>query len=149
MSFRFFSLSLVAVLLLAGSCAPAEDAGGTAGSGAAAMPDTNDSGNPLSGTWSGTWGPTPQHRNDVVVDLEWDGANLTGAVTPMNPEQDPVPLSTATFDPATGHVMMHAMTTNNAGQEVHFMIEGQLDGNSMTGSWSHEGSQGDFSITKN
>lgn len=144
MNFRLFSLSLVAVLLLAGACAPAEEAGGDAGSGAA-MADTNSSADPISGTWSGTWGPTPQHRNDVTVDLEWDGTNLTGTV---NPGADAVPLSSATFDPATGHVMMHAMATNNFGQAVDFMIDGQLDGNSMMGSWSHEGNQGDFSITR-
>lgn len=142
MNFRLFTFSLVAVLLLAGSCAPAEDAL----SGAGALADTDNSGNPISGTWSGTWGPTPQHRNDVVVELEWDGTNLTGTV---DPGPDAVPLSSASFDPATGKVMMHAMTTNNFGQEVHFMIEGQLDGTSMAGSWSHEGSQGDFSITRN
>jgi hypothetical protein len=146
MSFRLFAFLLASVLVLAGSCAPAEDAGAGAGSGEAAMADTNDSGDPISGTWSGTWGPTPQHRNDVVVDLEWDGTNLTGTV---NPGPDAVPLSTATFDPATGHVMMQAMATNNFGQEVHFMIDGQLDGSSMTGSWSHEGTEGDFSISRN
>jgi hypothetical protein len=37
---------------------------------------------PLSGTWSGDWGPTPTHRNQVTVELKWDGKELTGKVNP-------------------------------------------------------------------
>ena len=34
------------------------------------------------------------------------------------------------------------------GTTVHYMVEGQLDGDSMTGSWSHDDREGDFSITR-
>jgi hypothetical protein len=116
------------------------------GSGDAAMADAADSGDPLTGTWSGDWGPSPEHRNEVTLELSWDGATLTGTV---NPGPDAITLTDTSFDPATGNVMMHAMATNYLGEEAHYTIEGQLDGTSMTGSWNHEGNQGDFSITKN
>jgi hypothetical protein len=38
------------------------------------------SADPLSGTWSGDWGPNASDRNTVNVDLKWDGKALTGTV---------------------------------------------------------------------
>jgi hypothetical protein len=32
-----------------------------------------ESDDPLTGIWTGTWGPTPIHRMDVTVELKWDG----------------------------------------------------------------------------
>lgn len=59
----------------------------------------------LSGTWSGDWGPTAQHRNPVTLDLKWDSTSLSGTV---NPGPTPIPLSKASFDPGTGAVHMEA-----------------------------------------
>src|SRR5262245_57024510 len=30
-------------------------------------------GHPLTGTWSGDWGPTPTQRNHVTLVMSWDG----------------------------------------------------------------------------
>jgi hypothetical protein len=30
-------------------------------------------GEPLSGTWAGDWRPSPDGRNQVTVELKWDG----------------------------------------------------------------------------
>ena len=99
---------------------------------------------PLSGTWTGDWGPTPQHRNQVTVDLTWDGSRLTGTV---NPGPDAVELGATSFDPATGMVKMEADAESFRGT-VHFVIEGKLEGNTMMGSWNHDNRTGDFTITK-
>ena len=37
---------------------------------------------PLSGTWTGDWGPSPGDRNEVTVELKLDGGTLTGVVNP-------------------------------------------------------------------
>ena len=37
---------------------------------------------PLSGTWTGDWGPSASDRNPVTVELKWDGTVLTGTVNP-------------------------------------------------------------------
>jgi len=99
---------------------------------------------PLTGTWTGDWGPTPTHRNPVIVELEWDGTNLTGTV---NPGPQAIELAAASFDAATGTVKMEADATGFRGA-VHFMIEGKLEGTEMAGSWNHDNTAGDFKITK-
>ena len=97
----------------------------------------------LSGTWTGDWGPSPRDRNAVVVELAWDGATLSGQV---NPGPNAVELTVAAFDPATNLVTMEADAESFQGP-VHYVIEGTLDGNMISGSWGHDDVQGDFTIT--
>ena len=99
---------------------------------------------PLSGTWTGDWGPTATHRNSVTVELKWDGKALTGTV---NPGPQAIPLKSATFDAASNSVRMEADARGRGGQ-VHYTIEGKLANGTMTGSWNHDNQKGDFKITK-
>ena len=100
---------------------------------------------PLSGTWTGDWGPTPTHRNPVTMELRWSGSMLTGAV---NPEAENIILTSASFDSATGMVTMEAEAPHR-GETYHYTIEGRLEGNTMTGTWSHDHDlEGDFRVTK-
>ncbi len=100
---------------------------------------------PLSGTWTGDWGPSPTHRNPVTVELKWDGKNLTGTV---NPGPDAVELKKATFDSKNGEVHFEADAKNRRGDPVHYIIDGKVETNTMTGSWNHDNRKGDFKITK-
>jgi len=144
MSTRPLFLVLFAALVLTASCAPADDAATeSAPATDAAMADSS-SDDSMSGTWSGDWGPTPEHRNPVTLELSWDGTSLSGTV---NPGPDATPLDSAMFDPATGNIRMEASATDFRG-EHHFMIDGRLEGNTMSGSWMHDGAEGDFAITK-
>ena len=83
---------------------------------------------------------TPTHRNDVTLELAWDGTTLTGTA---NPGTEPVEIHAATFDPASGAIALEA----DVG-EVHFVFEGEMDGDSMTGSWNHDDREGDFLVTR-
>jgi hypothetical protein len=56
----------------------------------------NAADDPLSGTWTGDWGPSATDRNQVTVELKWDGNRLIGTV---NPGANAVELKKATFDP--------------------------------------------------
>lgn len=115
----------------------------TAFSQAGAAPD------PLSGTWSGDWGPSPQDRNQVNLDLKFDGKALTGVVKSIQPSRPDVTISNSTFDSATKTVKMEAETKNpRSGQTVKYVIQGKLEGTTMTGSWNHDGRTGDFKLTK-
>ena len=100
---------------------------------------------PLSGTWVGDWGPSPQDRNQVTVELKWDGKNLTGTV---NPGPDAVALTKATFDPKTSAVHFEADAKNRRGNPIHYLIDGKVEKGTMTGAWSHDNRKGDFKITK-
>src|SRR6266498_4887434 len=99
---------------------------------------------PLSGTWTGDWGPSADDRNQVTVELKWDGKVLTGTV---NPGPNAVALQKCTFDPKTGAVHMEADTKSRSGKDIHYVIEGKLENGSMTGSWNHDNRKGDFKIT--
>lgn len=100
---------------------------------------------PLSGTWTGDWGPSAADRNPVTVELKWDGKALTGSV---NPGANAVALQKCTFDAKTGAVHMEADTKGRRGNDIHYMIDGKVEKDTMTGSWNHDDRKGDFKITK-
>ena len=102
---------------------------------------------PLSGTWTGDWGPSPSDRNDVTLVLKWDGKALTGNVTAGTNVSAPIPIQKGTFDPKTGAVHMEADAMSR-GRSVHYVIDGKVEKNTMTGSWNHDNRKGDFKITK-
>ena len=64
----------------------------------AIVPVFAQEGHPLTGTWHGDWGPTPTHRNDVTLVLEWDGKNISGLI---NPGPESIKLSKATLEPSS------------------------------------------------
>ena len=105
----------------------------------------NAADDPLSGTWAGDWGPSEWDRNQVTVELKWDGKNLTGTV---NPGPNAVELKKATFDAKSGAIHFEADATDRRGNQIHYVIDGKLEKGTMTGSWSHDNRKGDFKITK-
>jgi hypothetical protein len=104
---------------------------------------------PLTGTWTGDWGPSPGDRNTVNVDLKWDGKTLNGIVHSINFKRPDVTLTKSTFDAKTGAVHMEADVPNpRGGQPTHFVIDGKLANGSISGSWNHDTTKGDFKLTK-
>jgi hypothetical protein len=104
---------------------------------------------PLTGTWTGDWGPNAADRNTVSVDLKWDGKALTGVVHSINYQRADVTLQKTTFNAASGAVHMEADVMNpRGGAAVHYIIDGKLANGSMSGSWNHGNSKGDFKLTK-
>jgi hypothetical protein len=101
---------------------------------------------PLSGTWTGDWGPSAGDRNSVNVQLKYDGKMLTGTVNSQG--ASPVQLQKSTYDPKTGAVHMEAETKGRRGETIRYVIAGKLDKNTMTGSWTHDNRKGDFKLTK-
>jgi len=107
------------------------------------------SADPLTGTWAGDWGPNAGDRNEVNVDLKWDGKALTGTVHSINYKRDDVTISKGTYTAATNKVHLEADAKNpRGGQNVHYVIDGTLAGKTMSGSWNHDASKGDFKLTK-
>jgi hypothetical protein len=97
----------------------------------------------LSGTWTGDWGPSPEDRNQVTLELKWSDQNLTGTV---NPGPNAVEIQKTTFDPKTGAVHFEADAKSRRGTSIHYIIDGKVEKNTMTGSWSHDNRKGDFKI---
>lgn len=100
---------------------------------------------PLSGTWIGDWGPSPMDRNQVTVELKWDGKVLSGTV---NPGPNAVEIKNATYNPQSGVIHMEADAMSRRGGQVHYMIDGKVEDDTMTGTWNHDNRKGDFKIAK-
>ena len=126
---KTLQLALLAVFLVAG----------------VSVVSLNAADDPLNGTWAGDWGPSATDRNQVTVELKWDGKNLTGTV---NPGANAVELKKATFDPKTDAIHFEADATNRRGNQIHYVIDGKVEGGTMTGTWKHDNRNGDFKITK-
>jgi hypothetical protein len=107
-------------------------------------------GHPLVGTWSGDWGPTATHRNQVTIVLTWDGKNVSGLA---NPGPDSIALKTVTLDSSKWTVHLEADAKDSKGNPVRFVADGKLDNilaykRTLTGVWSHGNVKGDFKLTR-
>lgn len=142
-----WSIGLLSMLLILAACASEPDAETTA-----VEPEMTDMAEPteavdadaLSGTWTGDWGPSVEHRNPVTVNLMQDGMNVTGTI---NPGDQDIQLTSGTFDPDTGMVMLEAQAEGRGGV-LNYTIEGQVTGNTFSGTWTHENGEGTFSVMR-
>lgn len=101
---------------------------------------------PLTGTWTGKWGPTPERQTDVTLELKWDGTNLKGTI---NPQSRAAELGKASFNTQTNAITMELDIKDNNGDTDHYAIQGKVDGKKMSGTWTRKNGQGDFHIAKN
>jgi hypothetical protein len=139
---RLLAVCLLISFCATVSCARVQGAQGTEGSG--------DS---LSGTWVGDFGPAFYDRNTISLELKWDGKNLTGMVKPGVPGArmyrnfEGFPISNASFDPGTGLIKFEAMYQPRGRR---YLIEGKIKGDTFNGTWNRpeENKDGDFKLTR-
>ena len=103
-------------------------------------------GHPLTGTWSGDWGPNSTERHQVTLVMNWDGKNVTGL---FNPGPDSFPIASVYVDPATWTIRIEADTKDKA----HIKAEGKLEDlgsyhRFISGTWQQGGAMGNFKITR-
>ena len=97
-----------------------------------------------SGKWSGDYGPDAQRRDPVTLDLRWENATLRGTVHAGPRSLD---ISQAVFKPETGAIQIQFDAQAN-GRAVHYVVDGKLEGDQISGSWTHDDQKGDFRVTK-
>ena len=107
-------------------------------------------GHPLTGTWSGDWGPTATQRNHLTIVMNWDGNNVTGMI---NPGPDAVPLASVFLDVTNWTIRLEADAKDPSGSPAHITAEGKLDDiasyhRKITGTWRQGTAKGDFRITR-
>lgn len=107
-------------------------------------------GHPMSGVWVGDWTPQGEQQQRVVVVLDWLGTELAGTI---NPGPKATPIRNATVNPADWSLHFEADAANGEGKSVHYVIDGKLDdlgtyNRSLAGTWTVDGKQGTFSITR-
>ena len=107
-------------------------------------------GYPLTGTWSGDWGPTATQRHPVTLVMNWDGKNVTGLI---NPGPDAIPIKSVFVDVSTWTVRIEADGKDQSGKPVPITAEGKLEDlgsyhRFITGTWQQGSQKGDFKITR-
>jgi hypothetical protein len=107
-------------------------------------PVFSQQGHPLTGTWSGDWGPTSTQRHQITFVMNWDGKNVTGLI---NPGPDSIPIASVFVDPATWTIRIEA----NGKERI--TAEGKLEDlgsyhRTIKGSWTQGTTKGDFRITR-
>jgi len=108
-------------------------------------------GHPLKGSWSGDWGTSASNRQHVVLNLNWDGKEISGVI---NPGPTAVTLTTATLDPSTWTVHFVGDGKDKNGASVHYVIDGKVENlgafqRFITGTWTQGSEKGTFKVTRN
>jgi len=98
-----------------------------------------------SGKWAGEYGMGTDRREPINVDLHWEDTNLRGVV---RAGARSLPLTKASFKPETGAISMEFDAEGNGGRTVHYIIDGKVSGDTMSGTWTHDDQSGDFQVKK-
>jgi len=107
-------------------------------------------GHPLSGTWTGDWGPPNQaQKTHITLVLNWDGDKVTGV---MNPGPDSSPLNVF-VDYSSWSVRLDAESKDTAGKAVRIEAEGKLEDigsprRKLVGMWRQADVTGEFKVTR-
>src|SRR5919108_2955066 len=81
-------------------------------------------GHPLTGTWTGDWGPSATQRNHLTLVMNWDGKSVTGTI---NPGPDAIPMASVFVDVTNWTVRIEADTKDQSGNPAHIAAEGRLE----------------------
>ena len=131
---RAFTLALA--LLLASLAAPAAVSA--------------QEGHPLKGSWIGTWGPSQNHTDDVLIVMNWDGKALTGKI---NPGTDNIEIKNASLNPTGWLVHLEGDGKDKSGKPITYVIDGKIENlglphRSIVGTWKSQTENGKFTITR-
>ena len=107
-------------------------------------------GHPLTGTWSGDWGATPDKRTRITLVMTWNGKALTGTI---NPGPEAMTVGRVTVDYAKWTVRLEADGKDSSGKPVRVLADGKLDDigswhRTLSGTWTRAGAKGTFKLTR-
>ena len=107
-------------------------------------------GHPLTGTWSGDWGPSTAQRNHLTLVMSWDGKNISGV---LNPGDNAVQIPSIFLDVTNWTVRIEADAKDQSGKAVHIAAEGKLDDigsyhRKLSGLWTQGTAKGDFRLIR-
>jgi hypothetical protein len=117
---------------------------------AVAIPAVAQEGYPLTGVWSGDWGPSAKERNHTTLVLSWDGKTVQGLV---DPGPDSAKVRVATLDSTKWTVRFEYDLKDKSGKLVPFIVDGKLQNPAsrknrmVVGTFTHGTVKGDFKIT--
>src|SRR5688572_7396681 len=117
---------------------------------AAPAPVSAQEGHPLKGSWIGTWGPSQNHTDDVLVVMNWDGKALTGKI---NPGTDNIEIKNASLNPVGWLVHLEGDGKDKSGKPITYVIDGKIENlglphRSIVGTWKSQTESGKFTINR-
>jgi hypothetical protein len=106
-------------------------------------------GHPLTGTWSGDWGPSAAQRTHITMVMTWDGKSVSGTI---NPGPEAIAVDTIGLD-VTKWLVRFDANAKNASGPVRISAEGRLDDiasahRTISGTWQQGSTKGDFKLTR-
>ena len=114
------------------------------------VPGRAQEGHPMTGSWVGDWGSTPNQRHRVVIEMKWTGKQLVGTI---NPGPAAIPMRVATVNPNDWSLHVEADARDEQGRAITYVIDGKIDdlgtyNRSIAGTWNAGSTKGDFKITR-
>jgi hypothetical protein len=114
-----------------------------------ALPTPAQEGHPLTGTWSGDWGPSPASRRHITMVMAWDGKTVTGTI---NPGPDAVPVPAIQLDVVNWTIRFETTAKTAAGTET-IAVEGRIEDlgsphRAVAGTWRQGSAKGSFKLTR-
>lgn len=114
-----------------------------------AWPAPAQEGHPLTGTWSGDWGPSSSSRTHITMVMAWDGKTITGTI---NPGPDAVPVPAIQLDVANWTIRFEGTAKSGSGAEK-IAAEGKIaelgsPHRTITGTWRQGAGKGSFKLTR-
>jgi len=96
---------------------------------------------------TGHWGA----RGQTLLELKFDGKKTVSGTTIWTNGREAerrVPIDAGTFDLKSGALKIEGDGTGPDNAPAHFVIEGKLEKETLTGTYRFGGARGDFSFTK-
>jgi hypothetical protein len=117
---------------------------------ASTAPAIAQEGHPLKGSWIGTWGPSQNHSNDVIIIMNWDGKAITGTI---NPGSDEIAIKNATLNPEGWIVHLEGDAKDKSGKTITYIIDGKIENlpkkdRTVVGTWKTATENGPFKISR-
>ncbi len=107
-------------------------------------------GHPLTGSWTGDWGPSLDERNNITLVMDWEGEKIAGFVLLG---VNSIPLVNVVLDVTDWTVRFEAKGKDASGSAVDIAAEGRLEDigsahRTITGTWRQGTAKGDFKLTR-
>ena len=117
---------------------------------ASTAPAIAQEGHPLKGSWIGTWGPSQNHSNDVIIIMNWDGKAITGTI---NPGSDEIAIKNETLNHEGWIVHLEGDAKDKSGKTITYIIDGKIENlpkkdRTVVGTWKTATEKGPFKISR-
>ena len=104
-------------------------------------------GHPLTGTWSGDWGPAASERHHLTVVMTWDGQQVTGTI---NPGPDAIPIGSVRVDYSAWVVQIDADAKD---RQTPIRVDARFENlgsphRRLAGTWREGTTSGGFTIVR-